>query len=206
MEEQLQIVPVIAQDLAEQQQIAPVAPQARDASVSPGEGFLPIRDMRLAVALRVFRATLGRCPLEWVDIHKSRESFLRNLESKRRGDRPEQDQPEPQVTWNFGTYPTTPRLLGAFYKPMEETDAELEMALSMVEPTLRVQLKDAIARLIMRVCHEALIQREWLAAFARSVPENAKFDQIIHGRRIVRMGKRSSPELRQHYLSKLPAK
>lgn len=170
-------------------------------NINHEESLLPVQDMRLAAALRVFRATLAKCPLEWVDIHKSRETFLRHLENPNDSTY----QPKSQITWNFSSYPTKPKLIEAFYKSMEEADTEIELILNEIEPELRQQIREAMARLIMRACHETLIQREWLAAFARSVPESAKFDQIQHGHRIVRIGKRASPELRQRYLSKLPS-
>jgi hypothetical protein len=162
------------------------------------ESFLPIQDLRLAAALCVFRSMLSaKCPLEWIDEYESRESFILNKTD------PQQCQPKAQLTWNFSSFPR-PRVVEAFYKPMETLDAELESLLNGVEPLLRVRIREAFARLIMRCCHETLLQREALAAYARKFPENRKFDQIKSGRRIVRLGKRASSELRQRYLSKLP--
>jgi hypothetical protein len=177
------------------------------------EMILATDNTRLAATLRVFGAQLKRlCPLEWVDIHKSRESFVRYLEDREkckndpsRPPNPEV-QPKPKVTFNFDGE-TLPRcgIVKAFDTDLEKLDADLEFLLAELPFELRNQVRDSVTRLIARACHEVLLKREELVRELKRVPNNAKFDHISHGNRIVRLGKNASPELRSHFLSKLPA-
>jgi hypothetical protein len=57
--------------------------------------------------------------------------------------------------------------------------------------------------LIACACHQALLNREFLIKQIKRVPEWAKWDQINEGGNNVRIGKRSSPQLRAQMLDKL---
>jgi hypothetical protein len=165
------------------------------------ERILPTDNTRLAATLCMFGATLHRsCPLEWVDYHKSRESFIRNLEDPRN---PE-FQPKPKVTFNFDS-DTVPagEIVKAFDTELEMLNDNLEAQIQDLPQEVQKNIRNAISRLIARTCHEVLLQREELVKLIKRVPHNAKFDHISNGQRIVRMGKNASPELRSRYLSKL---
>lgn len=174
------------------------------------EAILATDNTRLAACLRVFQAQLMRgCPFEWVDIHKDRESFVRYLEeeAKRENGEPYTDEfaPKPKVTFNFDAR-TIPgeKVVQAFDKPLHEVDGALEMLLSGLPQDIRNEIRDAVSRLLVRACHEALLRREELVKWIKAIPHNAKYDSISHGARIVRLGKNCSAETREHFLKKLP--
>jgi hypothetical protein len=156
---------------------------------------------RLASVYLVFGAVLHKnCPLEWVDIHKSRESFLKNLEDP---SNPEY-QPIPKVTFNFyaGSVPEA-QIVKAFEADLEVLNSELSAILEELPVPQRELIQITISKVIARACHEVLLRREELVRFIKRVPRNAKFDQIKSSKCVVRLGKNSSPELRSHFLSKL---
>ena len=166
------------------------------------EAILATSDTRFAAVLCVFQAQLmSNCPLEWVDQHQSRESYVRYLENPNAPDY----QPKPQVTFNFDarTCPK-PEVEKGFYSNSRAVQQELETLLREVPVELKKRLAQAITAAIARSCHDALLYREELVKLIKSMPRDAKFDQIKNGRTIVRLGKNCSPELRHHYLSKLP--
>lgn len=167
------------------------------------ERILATGNTRLAATLCMFGAQLRQhCPLEWVDHHKSRESFLRNLEDPSNP----MYQPKPKVTFNFDS-DTVPaqEIVGAFDADLNKLNEGLDELINKLPKEEQDNIRNAVSRLISRTCHEVLLKREELVALIKSVPRNAKFDHISSGRRIVRMGKNCSPEVRSHYLSKLPA-
>lgn len=158
---------------------------------------------RLASVFLVFGATLHpTCPIEWIDIHKSKESFVRNLEDPTN---PEY-QPKPKVTFNFNarSVPET-KIIEAFEADFEKLNLAFEELVGSLPDEQKKAIQIMMSQLIARACHEVLLRREWLVKhLIKNVPRSAKFDQISGGGRTVRIGKRSSPELRKHYLSKLP--
>jgi hypothetical protein len=167
------------------------------------EDLLSTDNTRLASIFLMFGAALHRnCPLEWVDMHRSRESFIRNLEDP---SNPEY-QPKPKVTFNFYSGSVNgPQVVEAFDAEYSKLEAEFEVLIaSMPEPEKKA-LRAAVSQMITRACHETLLKREELVRLIKRVPNNSKFDQVSSGQRIVRIGKCSSPELRARYLSKLPA-
>lgn len=169
---------------------------------SYNEAILSTDNTRLAATLLVFKAALLRnCPLEWVDIHRSRESFLRNLEHPENPDY----QPKPKVTFNFyeGSVPGR-EIVKAFETELDQLQKEFELTYVNLPEGQRREIEGAVSRLIARACHEVLLRREELVRLIKRVPHNSKFDQISSGKILVRLGKNSSPELRSRYLSKLP--
>jgi|SRR5215472_8250746 len=169
------------------------------------EEILSTDNTRLASIFYMFGAALLRnCPLEWVDIHRSRETYLRNLEDP---SDPEY-QPKPKVTFNFQKTNAVPasEIVEAFRTEFPQLYEEFEALLpEQLSETDKDKIRMAVSRLITRACHESFLKREELVRLLKRVPQNAKFDQIKSGRRIVRLGKNCSPETRSHYLSKLPA-
>jgi hypothetical protein len=156
---------------------------------------------RLASVFLVFGAVFHKaCPLEWVDIHKSRETFIRNLEDPTN---PEY-QPKPKVTFNFvsGSVPEV-EIIKAFETDYEKLNSQLDELMINLQEQQKMAIRMAVSRLITRACHEVLLRREELVRQIKRVPHNAKFDQISNRGRTVRMGKNSSPELRSRYLSKV---
>ena len=130
------------------------------------EAVLATDNTRLAACLRVFQAQLmRRCPFEWVDIHKDRESFVRYLEEEAKRQRGEawtdEFAPKPKVTFNFDAR-TIPgqEIVAAFDKPLPEIDSALELLLSALPNDMRNEIRDAVSRLMVRACHEALLRRE----------------------------------------------
>jgi hypothetical protein len=164
------------------------------------ERILHTSDTRLASVLMVFGAQLReRLPLEWVDHHAGREQFCRYCEGN------SQSKPVPVVTFFFnGSTVPAQELVNAFHSDFAETDAALENILKDVsEPTLS-RLRDAVSALIACACHQTLLNREFLVKQIKRVPEWAKWDQVNEGpNNNVRIGKRSSPELRANMLDKL---
>lgn len=174
------------------------------------EAVLATDNTRLAACLRVFQAQLmRRCPFEWVDIHKDRESFVRYLEEEAKRQRGEawtdEFAPRPKVTFNFdaSTIPGE-KVVKAFDGDFVQLDSDLEMCLRDLPILLRNEIRDAVSRLMVRACHEALLRREELVKWIKSIPNNAKYDSISHGSRTVRLGKICSAETREHFLKKLP--
>lgn len=158
---------------------------------------------RLAAVWMVFGAALLRnCPLEWIDLHRSREAFLRYLEDPTN---PEY-QPKPKVTFNFqeGNIPSK-EITKAFESDYDQLDSKFEALLDGLSEKDKEEIRAAVSSLIARACHEVLLKREELVRLIKRVPHNAKFDKIISGGKLVRLGKNCSPETRAHYLSKLPA-
>lgn len=167
------------------------------------EFVLATDNTRLAAILLIFGAKLRKsCPLEWIDLHRSRESYLKNLEDP---SDPEY-QPKPKVTFNFdhNGIPAA-QIVKAFGDDFEKLNSDFEALIFSLSPDQRDQIRALVSQLITRACHEALLKREELVRLIKRVPRNAKFDQISSGKRLVRLGKNCSPELRSHYLSKLPA-
>jgi hypothetical protein len=155
-------------------------------------------DTRLASVLMVFGAALRQhLPLEWVDHHDGRERFCRYLEG-------EECNPLSVVTFFFdaSTVPAE-ELIRAFRGDFREIDAALESVLNDVPEPIRNRLRDAISCLIACACHQALLNREFLVKQIKRVPEWAKWDQVNEGDNHVRIGKRSSPQLRAQMLDKL---
>jgi hypothetical protein len=185
-------------------QLAPVQLErsSQEREVRYSEAILATSDTRLAATMLVFKAQLlGSCPLEWVDCHKSREDYVRYLE------RPNEPAyaPKPQVTFNFDARSCPKQSVAkGFNTPLEQINAQLEAVLNQVPRETKLELAEVISQMIARCCHEALLHREELVKLLKSMPRNAKFDQIKSGRRIVRLGKNCSPQVRSHYLSKLP--
>ena len=183
-------------------QLQILEPPIQNGEINYAPVLFTTSDTRLAATLRVFGSQLYQsCPLEWVDIHKDRSAYLRYLEHP---DDPA-NQPSPQVTFNFDGR-TCPKqaVVKAFDRPLEELNAQLGKIMEDVPPALHKPLGDAIAGVISRCCHEALIHREFLVKQLKRMPRNAKFDQIKNGHRLVRLGKNCSAQTRHHFLSKLP--
>jgi len=173
------------------------------------ERVLHTSDTRLASVLMVFGAQLReRLPLEWVDHHDGRERFCRYLEEKKKREdgyasSAEYD-PRPNVTFFFdGSTVPAYELVRAFNGDYEAIDAALENVLKDIPEPIQSQLRDAMSCLIACACHQALLNREFLVKQIKRVPEWAKWDQINEGSNNVRIGKRSSPQLRADMLDKL---
>lgn len=167
------------------------------------ESILFTDNTRLAAVFLVFGASLNRsCPLEWVDLHKSRESYIRNLEDPGNP----KFKPISKVTFNFdsGTIPEA-QIVKAFETDYEKLQEAFEGLLEGLTDVNKEAIRTAVSQLIVRACHEVLLRREELVRLLKRVPHNSKFDQIKSNGTLIRMGKNSSPELRSHYLSKLPA-
>jgi len=165
------------------------------------EACLATDNTRLAAILMVFGAALRlKCPLEWVDVHQSRESFIRHQEDPAN---PE-FQPKPRVTFNFHSESIPAReIIDAFQADYVVLNAEFEDTLVSLPQDVKNAIRDAVSILLVRACHETLLKREFLVKQLKRVPENAKWDHIQEGHRCVRIGKISSQELRAELLSKL---
>src|SRR5215472_2678110 len=128
-------------------------------------------DTRLAATLLVFGSQLHEaCPLEWVDNHRDRSSYLRYLENPN----DPACQPKAQVTFNFdGRTCPKQNVVKAFDKTLEELNDELAQAMEQIPEQLHKPLADAISGVISRCCHEALIHREFLVKQLKRMPRNA---------------------------------
>ena len=167
------------------------------------EEVLSTTNTKLAAVFMAFGARLRRqAPLDWSYIHDSRENFLRNLEDRRVA------KPKPRVTFNFenGTVPAA-QIATAYQQDLEVLNAELEKVLLPLAERQKQAVRDALSRLLARACREALEKREFLVELLKSVPENAKWDEVYVGdgsrTPFIKLGRNSSPELRAEYLSKL---
>jgi hypothetical protein len=157
---------------------------------------------RLASVLLAFGARLvHHCPMEWVDVHESRENFCRHLED--RFDK--KYQPKPRVTFNFDAE-SIPAIefVRAFNTDYEVLNAGLEELIKELPADQQDRIRAAVSAISVRLCREALLQREWLVSQIKRMPENAKWDHVNgHNQKCVRMGKNSSAELRSEFLSKI---
>lgn len=161
------------------------------------EETLTTSNTKLAAVLLMFGAKLRRhLPLEWVDLHETREAFLKYLEGSN-GQKPKQC-----VTWNIENTIPARQIIDAYEKDLAGLYAELEMA---IEGGQKDTIKDACSRVIARAAREALEQREFLVKLLKSVPQSAKYDEVHNGSKVpfVKIGKNSSPELRAKMLTKL---
>jgi len=72
-------------------------------------------------------------------------------------------------------------------------------------PDIQNKIQQAVSRLLVRACHEALRKREFLVKQIKRVPEDAKWDHVNNpdNGRFVRIGKCSSAALRSEFLDKL---
>jgi len=166
------------------------------------ENTLSTSITKLAAIFLVFGAKLRRVlPLEWDDIFKSKEEFLYYLEH------PGQIKPRARVTFNFepGTIPAQ-----QIYEGIQDEEADEKFYQFVATMGLDKESNDELlmrhSKAIARACQETLDKREFLIKLIKSVPETAKWDLIEGngGQAInVKIGKRSSPELRAEMLSKL---
>ena len=158
---------------------------------------LTTNNTKLAAVLLVFGAKLRRhLPLEWVDLHETREGFLKHLEGAN-GSKPKQ-----WVTWNIENTIPARQIIEAYEKDLGNLYAELEAA---IEAGQKDAIKDACSRVIARACRDALDKRQYLVDILKSVPQNAKYDEVHNGSKtpFVKIGKNASAELRAALLSKL---
>jgi hypothetical protein len=161
------------------------------------ESLLFTDNTRLAAIFLVFGANLYQsCPLEWVDLHKSKESFLRYLEDPS----DPRFKPISKVTFNFesGTIPEA-QIVKAFGTDYEKLQEIFEDGLEGLSDAQKETIRNAVSQLIVRACHEVLLRREELVRLLKRVPDHSKFDRVKN----VVMGKNSSPELRKEFLSKV---
>jgi len=164
------------------------------------EQILTTNNTKLAAVLLVFGAKLRRhLPLEWIDLHETREGFLRYLKN------PNSSKPKQCVVWNFENSLPAREIIGAYEKDLDTLQAELDLALAGLSEQQRDMIRDAISRVLARACRDALDKRQYLVEILKSVPQSAKYDEVHNGARIpfVKIGKNASPELRAQLLSKL---
>ena len=158
---------------------------------------LTTNNTKLAAVLLVFGARLRRhLPLEWVDLHETREGVLKYLEGANGS------KPKPCVTWNIENTVPARQIIKAYEKDLGDLYAELEAA---IEAGQKDAIKDACSRVIARACRDALDKRQYLVDILKSVPQNAKYDEVHNGSKtpFVKIGKNASAELRAALLSKL---
>jgi len=167
------------------------------------EEALTTTNTKLAAVLMFFGARLRKqLPLDWSYVHESRENFLRHLENRNTA------KPRPRVTFNFenGTIPAA-EIVRAYEKDLASVNANLEEAIASLPERQRQAVRDAVSRVIARACREVLENREFLVDLIKSMPEEAKWDEVYVGdgskTPFVKLGRNSSPELRAQYLSKL---
>jgi len=161
------------------------------------EEVLTTSNTKLAAVLLVFGAKLRRhLPLEWVDLHETREGFLKYLQN------PNSSKPRQCVVWNFENTVPARQIVDAYEKDLAGLNSELEAA---IETGQKDAIKDACSRVIARACRDALDKRQYLIDILKSVPQSAKYDEVHNGAKVpfVKIGKNSSPELRAQMLSKL---
>jgi len=161
--------------------------------------ILATTNTKLAAILLVFGGKLRqRLPLEWNDVHESKDSFLDNLED------PRACRPKTQISFNFEANRALKEVVSAY----QAQNAEEEFATLMNSFPLKASMAEimvAHSRAVAQACRQALEAREFLVQLIRSMPENSKWD-VIQGNgagETVRLGKRSSDELRAEYLSKI---
>ena len=164
------------------------------------EQTLTTTNTKLAAVLLVFGAKLRRhLPLEWTDLHETREAFLRYLEN------PASSKPRQCVIWNFENSVPAAQIIKAYEKDLDVLYAELERALAGLSEHQKNVIRDTCSKVIARTAREALEQREFLVKLLKSVPQSAKYDEVHNGSKVpfVKIGKNSSPELRARMLAKL---
>lgn len=164
------------------------------------EQTLTTTNTKLAAVLLVFGAKLRRhLPLEWADLHETREAFLRYLQN------PKSSPPKECVTFNFEYSVPATQIIKAYEKDLDVLYAELETALEGVSEHQKNVIRDACSKVIARAAREALEQREFLVKLLKSVPQSAKYDEVHNGSKhpFVKIGKNSSPELRAKLLARL---
>jgi hypothetical protein len=178
--------------------------------VQVAERVLHTSDTRLASVLMVFGAQLrNHLPLDWADIHQGRDRFVRYLEEKKKREdgyaSSYEFEPKPHVTFYFdGSTVPAYELVEAFHGDYTAIDGALEDVLKEIPQPIQNRLRDAISCLIACACHQALLNREFLVKQIKRVPEWAKWDEVHEGNKApVRIGKRSSPQLRAQMLDKL---
>lgn len=169
-------------------------------------------DPQVAAVLMLFGAQLQKhCPVEWIDVHETRENFLQNLQDCRELKEKKimqvrkEFKPKPKLIFNldFSNVPVS-EITKAIGQDLQTLRSELDQLLYSLDKRIADQLRDCISKLVARSAKEALGKRNELAWIKQSVPENAKMDHINgYGKACVQIGKNSSPELRAHYLSKL---
>jgi hypothetical protein len=161
---------------------------------------LTTSNTKLAAVLLVFGARLRRhLPLEWTDLHETREAFLRYLENS------SVSKPKQCVVWNFENSVPAAEIVKAYEKDLQALYADLEKALEALDDQQKNVIRDACSKVIARAAREALEQREFLVKLLKSVPQSAKYDEVHNGSKVpfVKIGKNSSPELRARMLAKL---
>ena len=161
------------------------------------EEILTTSNTKLAAVLLVFGAKLRRhLPLEWVDLHETREGFLKNLQN------PSASKPKQCVVWNFENTVPARQIVDAYEADLADLHTELEAA---IDTGQKDAIKDACSRVIARACRDALDKRQYLVDILKSVPQSAKYDEVHNGSKVpfVKIGKNSSPELRAQLLSRL---
>jgi len=163
------------------------------------ETILTTTNTKLAAILLVFGGKLRqRLPLEWNDVHESRDGFIENL-----GD-PRRSKPKTKISFNFEVAPVLKEVVSAY----SADNAEEAFGTLMDSFPLKASMAEIMAahsRAVAQACRQALEAREFLVQLIRSMPENSKWD-VIPGNgagEVVRLGKRSSDELRAEYLNKL---
>ena len=174
------------------------------------ERVLHTSDTRLASVLMVFGAQLRRNhELVWTDIHESRLRFVRYLEEKKKREdgysSSYEYEPRPNVTFFFdGSTVPAYEIVQAFQGDYGALDATFENAIAELPQNIKNEIRDAVSALLACACHQALLNREFLVKQIKRVPEWAKWDEVHEGNKPpVRIGKRSSPELRAEILDKL---
>jgi hypothetical protein len=154
------------------------------------EQILSVSNIKLAVILLTFGGNLREhLPLEWDDVHESKDAFIENL-----GD-PARCKPRRQITFNFEPTEFLKDLVRAYQS--KQPKEKLQALLGKFDETR--------ALLAMEVFKEVIAAGRFLFELIETMPENAKWD-VVHGTdtsQVVKFGKHSSDELRFEYLSKI---
>jgi hypothetical protein len=163
--------------------------------VEYSEQYFPTTNRRLAATLLSLGAKLrDPRPLQWDDVWPSREAYLAGKS------------PRTHVTFIFEGPPSVYKASIDAYRDAEAVE-NFERVLNdqgLSEHQKRTLL-DAHGRAVIRACRELFEAVTFLIKLKSDVPEDAKWDVILGdgNGQTVRLGKNSSDELREEYLSLL---
>jgi hypothetical protein len=173
------------------------------------EKVLSTKDRFLAAVLMVFGAKPREAaPLLWVDYHENRERFVRYLEEMHKRDKGEafsiEFNPTTVVTLFFeGVSIPAAEIIAAYHCAFEKVDKYFEDSIKDLPENIQRNIRDTVSWMIARSCHQALDHYDFLVSQIKRTPEWAKWDEVNTGKKSVRMGKRSSPQLRAELLDKI---
>jgi len=158
---------------------------------------------KLAAVLMVFGLKLRQhIPLEWNDIFASKGEYLNYLNGN--------GKPKSSVSFNLDLSDQNVDLIEKIIKAFDDSSAEenfnkVVRDLEGITENQKQEILIAHSGAVAYACRDGLDYREFLIDLIFSVPHYAKWD-VIRGNgmgELVRIGKNSSNELREEFLSKI---